>query len=575
MLFSCTVEISSNGGESSSSENNDNNQTSEQNTPEPVVLDYMQGKRNFLVLLNNSSADVSFDTIRNANSPSSSYTSRRSAVRQENSEDFIKQIIQSDNSQKIIDGNISDPEIVKLLGTNKKQQNSRFAVNAVVINNNSSTTAPVVGDTKNFWVFDSKDSSGNPIENNSQQYPFTLKAIGSKCLIWFHTPTIAVQGLPEPSINISESSNPFQDLANNLDSVFDKEMAIFGSNVINQFGDEIISAPAGTKLNVLIYDICGDGSISNQGAFLGGLFSSKDIFLQSYLGTLAKSNECECIYADSYLFKNDIDNNKKSITSTLLHEFQHLLHFINKTIKIAELTNEGVISQTWFNEMMSMCAEDIFQSQLGLADADSPKNRMSTFNAYHYIGFRTWRSGDDVLISYANSYAFGAYLMRNYGGIQLINKLATNNYVDESAITDALHECGYANENFESVLKKFANVCINLENNTNTSNISLNKSISQSFGNTTYNITGINLLNYYNTVANNLLPAFYDYQNRNQPISGTNNSKIYGPVILSQGLYFTSQIGPTGYFISYLGVLESNPSFYPVSGITPYVIWRD
>ena len=138
------------------------------------------------------------------------------------------------------------------------------------------------------------------------------------------------------------------------------------------------------------------------------------------------------------------------IYSTLAHEFQHMIHFGQKYV------NNGRNSSTWSNEMMSMVCEDMIQEYLGISAANSPIMRLLTFATdYYRSGLTDWFPDDNnVLFSYAGAYAFGAYLARNYGGKDLINQIATNQYVDQEAITQALQAIG-KNESFETVFKKY------------------------------------------------------------------------------------------------------------------------
>ena len=96
----------------------------------------------------------------------------------------------------------------------------------------------------------------------------------------------------------------------------------------------------------------------------------------------------------------------------------------------------------WYTEMLAMVTEDMFQDFLKLEDKDSPKARLPYFNMYYNYGYRLWSTKDiPALIMYANTYAFGAYLARNFGGVALIKQIAQNQYVNEESITAALRTC--------------------------------------------------------------------------------------------------------------------------------------
>ncbi|MDD6655322.1 MAG: hypothetical protein PUE59_09880 [Treponema sp.] len=156
----------------------------------------------------------------------------------------------------------------------------------------------------------------------------------------------------------------------------------------------------------------------------------------------------------------------------MFHEFQHLENFVNKVV----LSSKKHSVSTWYNEMLSMLSEDIFTDLLGIALENAPANRLNFFNAYYPLGFYQWRSesnyfpSGDVYISYANSYAFGAYLLRNFGGIKLIKEICQNDFVDEESITKALKSLG-KNLTFYDVLLNFYQIFFESEDYT------LNKSL--------------------------------------------------------------------------------------------------
>lgn len=188
------------------------------------------------------------------------------------------------------------------------------------------------------------------------------------------------------------------------------------------------------------------------------------------------SNKTECINVDSFFFNKDTEGSFQ----TLFHEFQHLENFVNKVV----LSSNSSVSKvsTWYNEMLSMLSEDIFTDLLGIELENAPANRLNFFNAYYPLGFYQWRSGSnyfpsgDVYISYANSYAFGAYLLRNFGGIELIKKISQNDFVDEESITKALESLDY-DFTFSDVLLNFYQILFENES------YSLNKEFSDdSFG---------------------------------------------------------------------------------------------
>lgn len=509
------------------------------------------GKKHFLVLTNTSSADIPFDNIPSAKNG-------RSAVSNSNS---IPIVTFDDYEPKIKDVYFDDFGLLNNLKNN--EINPRF-ISSFSQTGNSDLSNAAVDSTHQFYINLIPDDKGMPDLTKNQLATFKLKASGNRCNIWFRDPTLN-NSCDEPSI----SDTVFQNLASALDNVFEKELSIYGSNVINSSG--LIQASNETKLNVIIYDILADKQPS-ENAVVGGFFSSKDLFMQSVIDgdrdeniKKMRSNLCECIYADSYLLNKDQAQGTKYVTSTLIHEFQHMLHFINKNIKNVTL------SEVWFNEMLSMCAEDIFQTQLGCSDLDSPKGRLSQFNANYYDGFKNWRSGNEVLKSYANAYAFGAYLMRNYGGVNLIHQIANNPYVNEKSITEALKACGF-DETFNSVLLKFSEAIVYP---TDSSKHTLYKSWNQNFNGINYSLTAINLLDYANLIADSSLQYIYDSENRKFTTSD-GRTAIKGPVILNEGAYYQGgNLGAYGTHGIYLGIKNYKPSYANTDGVTQTLLYMD
>ncbi len=549
------ISCSNSSGSSDSSSGESNSSSGDTNTEQYEFSD----KEHFLVLTNTSNRDIPFTEIPCARGGRQAYVNKT----------FIQPLEVNSDDIKIIDANFDNLELYEAI--------KNADINPSVYTGASYSVTPpqnredvAVNGTYDFWINDSL-TNGTIDLTNSIKCTFTLKAVGQTCKIWYRN---SAQGKEEPEI----SDEKFTNLSNALDSVFHKEMAIFGSNEINSNTQVFIQAPAGTKLNVLIYDIGGDKVPAANTATYGGFFAGKDLYLQSIIdnstppNNLVKSNTCECIHVDSYLLKRDMDNQKQTTTSTIVHETQHLLHFINKTLKQIQNQNQNPLSETWFNEMLSLCAEDIFQSQLGLTDDESSKNRLPMFNANYYHGFKNWKNGNDVLISYANVYAFGAYLMRNFGGVRLINKIATNNYINEESITQALQALGYTNENFMSVLKKFADVIIYPESN---SKYTLNKTVNQTFEGENYSITAINLMNYYINVNESILQNFYDSDNRKRTL---NNGTLVmlGPIILKAGIVYNDKsFGGYGTHAIYLGKVNSRPEFVTTADINQAIYFAE
>ena len=363
------------------------------------------------------------------------------------------------------------------------------------------------GDKASFYIsvksnLDSKDFCAD----------FVLKESGKHCNVW------CVEKDSAYMMKNPLSSDVFTQVREKFDEIYPVQIQIFGANKFSDSKWSNLLQNYNGKVNILIYDIANDACESQTGGVYG-FFHSLDFHTDSNY-----SNETECINVDSFFFKKDPEGSFQ----TLFHEFQHLENFVNKVV----LSSNSSVSKvsTWYNEMLSMLSEDIFTDLLGIELENAPANRLNFFNAYYPLGFYQWRSGSDyfpsgdVYISYANSYAFGAYLLRNFGGIELIKEISQNDFVDEESITKALESLGY-DFTFYDVLLNFYQILF--ENQS----YSLNKEFSDDSFGCKLNIKAIDLKKF---PATEKIPYFvYDnanlYSSKKFPVSAYSFSVYKNP----------------------------------------------
>ena len=280
---------------------------------------------------------------------------------------------------------------------------------------------------------------------------FILKESGKYCDVWY---------VEKDSNFMTEnplSSDIFTQVREEFDRIYPVQIQIFGDNRFFYTKRSNLLRSYQGKVNILLYDIANDASESQNGGVYG-FFHSLDFYNENY------SNKTECINIDSYFFKKD----KEGALQTLFHEFQHLENFVNKVV----LASESRFVSTWYNEMLSMLAEDIFTDLMNVDLKNAPASRLNVFNAYYPLGFYKWRTESnylpygDVYISYANSYAFGSYLLRNFGEVGLIKEIAQNDFVDEKSITEALIKTLGKNLTFDDVLLDFYQILFESEDYT-------------------------------------------------------------------------------------------------------------
>lgn len=361
------------------------------------------------------------------------------------------------------------------------------------------------GDKASFYI-----SVKSNLESKDFCADFVLKESGEHCNVW------CVEKDSAYMMKNPLSSYVFTQVREKFDEIYPVQIQIFGANKFSDSKWSNLLQNYDGKVNILIYDIANDACESQDGGVFG-FFHALDFYTDSNY-----SNKTECINVDSFFFNKDTEGSFQ----TLFHEFQHLENFVNKVV----LSSNDRSVSTWYNEMLSMLSEDIFTDLLGIALENAPANRLNFFNAYYPLGFYQWRSGSDyfpsgdVYISYANSYAFGAYLLRNFGGIELIKKISQNDSVDEESITKALKSLGY-DFTFSDVLLNFYQILF--ENKS----YSLNKEFSDNSFGCKLNIKAIDLKKF---PATKEIPYFvYDnatlYSSKKFPVSAYSFSVYKNP----------------------------------------------
>ena len=524
-------------------------------------LSAKSGKRAFLVVLNKNKEQKQAFT----SSSNSSVNDARSLT--PSTAEEIPEIVSTQNTEQYTHIPFIPPEIDQVL-TPASQNDSR---SLLADTDTTTTTTYTLGDTKTFY--------GATTSSTTSAYAAdsVLKVIGTHCYVWYKAKS-----------GITVTDTQLQNLADTFDAIYEKETYIFGNDYMlnsekpRYWASNIIDISSEQKIHIIVYDLYDDyTSGQNSGTF--GYFWSLDMNKQTSVGSL-NSNECECLHIDSHF----LETAESKVYSTVGHEFQHLLHFVNKTVKVGLYqATDGYYywknsSSNWFNEMLSMVCEDLMLTQLGLQVSAGPQSRLNQFNqaGCHYTGFGTWQTGDNVYKSYANAYAFGAFLLRNFG-IDFIKTLAQNTYVDETAITNALVASGASLQSFDAALEKFYNVILNPSD---TSTYSLNHTVTKTYnisgttGSVTFTCAAIDLSSYLTVSASNMTESIAAYY-----YGASAGSAYYGPMILNSN-YRYNTIGAYGIYVIHKGIVgtDLNTSYKLESsdtgsdnGVTYKLIFKD
>jgi hypothetical protein len=223
---------------------------------------------------------------------------------------------------------------------------------------------------------------------------------------------------------------------------------------------------ANDEITILLCDIADDNS-ANGG--IVGYFWSKDNYTTAYE---PQSSARVMFTIDAVMYAHGdnpptwlpTDYWPEEIYSTLAHEFQHMIHFYQRGV----LHNAMVGGDTWINEMASQVVEDLLADKMDVigprgvtgtdGTAGSPYNnqgRLPMFNAYNDISLADW-GGSGALESYSVTYAFGAWLARNYGGAMLLNRLMQCTSTGRTSIEDIVSQATNKAEYFPRLMQRWS-----------------------------------------------------------------------------------------------------------------------
>ena len=333
-----------------------------------------------------------------------------------------------------------------------------------------------VGNTRDFWIW-VRTSQGDVMQKRTAE----CKYKGKYCYVWFIDNNKATY---KKTYNNTED---FKNLADKFDTLYPLEVAVVGSNNDYRECASYYRAPH-DKVHILLHDIFEDAS-NDQTVGVMGYATSIDLYTEDALrqsNSNNHSNELDVLYVDSHFYSFDGTEtswnpkgweSRGQIYSTLPHEYNHFINYVQKFV-----VNDLSDMQTWYTEMLSTVVEDLLMETLDIDWTLSARGRLNVFDYYYNYGFELWEPSDgNVLFNYANTFAYGAFLARNFGGEALIHEIATNNKLNAESINAALAKMKLegkisTTETYKSTLKKFVNVLINTDEQSATSSVlTLNK----------------------------------------------------------------------------------------------------
>jgi hypothetical protein len=294
--------------------------------------------------------------------------------------------------------------------------------------------------------------------------------------------------------------------------IYDWSHAILG----DEWGDHPYSnliAP-NDEITIFLLDIEDDNSPDGG---IVGYFWAKDNFVKGTnpADVTYYSHERIMFYIDALMYANpdvspatwsETDYWPEEIFSTLAHEFQHMINFYQKFI----VYDSYYGADTWINEMCSQVLEDLLADKMGVigprgvdgADgsagtAGNPNGRIPMFNYYDFISLSDW-GGSGALQSYSATYAFGAYLARNYGGAGLLRDIVQCAEGNASSITNAVAAYTGRDESLQRLIERWslAILASDLTNAPAGYRFNTGDFVSSEAGGASYNLGSINFFNY-------------------------------------------------------------------------------
>lgn len=271
--------------------------------------------------------------------------------------------------------------------------------------------------------------------------------------------------------------------------IAEKKITSLKKNIAT-FNKSILSLSS-QPINIVLYNGGADGTL--------GYYNSADIFTRDVNDSDFKySNEGLYLYINSYYYSYYPDE----VKSTLVHEFIHMITYYQRY-----LYNNYPVFDTWLNEMLAMIGEDYMADKLGLVGPRGIASLSSTTptsyevakkygRIYDFNGHNNYdindKDGSFDAYDYSTSYAYGAYLIRNYNNP--INTILNSQYGDYRAVEDVIGTNGFANS-----LKAFGKAVI-LSNKDQTTDLekkfNFGNYITKTINGTTYNLGSINVYNY-------------------------------------------------------------------------------
>jgi hypothetical protein len=296
--------------------------------------------------------------------------------------------------------------------------------------------------TKLFYV----DPDKTPVQQKSA----TLKKVGAHCKIW-----VADENFTSGSSDNKDNKvtlAQIETLADKFDAIYPFETKLLGYEYGGGGGGGV---DYDSKIQILVYDIGGDFGDMSRTEMTLGYFYPRDEFKNA---TYSESNEAEIFYLDC----ETLDGAPGNIYTTLIHEFNHMINFNVKVLTAGNTQSWN--TEVWYTEMLSMLAEDAIGPLVGIPYDSSSQNGHVILERipdwlYNHPSYSVMQWGKGVGY-YASNYAFGAYLVRNFGGPALLSHIAKSSKSGRDSLNESLAALNGQSVDVQYALARFGETMV-------------------------------------------------------------------------------------------------------------------
>ena len=438
-------------------------------------------------------------------------------------------------------------------------------------------TSSDIGNVIKSKIYLDMDSNGNASYGSA-----TLRGIGNGsngkpiCYVWVIDSWKDANGISHEGYYSSTAaankvtSAQAQSFADKFVQIYYLDTTILGNPPDKMFGNDYGDlvpikklSSTGEVVNIVIYDIDNDYNPSADSNGTYGFVWIKDYFLngEDYRTTygsnrsndskiLNASNEGNYFYLDSGYASNS--SSMGDALTTMAHEFQHMICINQKNM----INNVPVSS--FYNEMMSMITEDmVFAGIPEIKYSDATAISYLDYFDSHYIYNGIEENESYGSLYYSTTYAFAAWLVRNFGGAALINNMSKSEYSDYNSILNAVSSVTGKRYSMETLLNLYTQSCVFDRHNSSYSAKSWNKAV-EPYGPTSslycsqrsygYPFVALNLYGQNSSSTSKL---------RGATISNANSYTLPGITMYAYNAY-SPAIRPCGIFLNDVGTVSSN-----------------